>query len=110
MNMKKYILLASILVMALFSFSVVADDYLDQAIQRAEAAVRANDGKILILYATDSKVHATDAKNDKTIDIKHVDEGIKYLDDAMQKGKDENIEAAKKAAAEAIKHFKQARK
>jgi hypothetical protein len=110
MNIKGFTLLISILGMMLFSLNVIADDHLDQAIQRAEAAVRANDGKILVQYATDSKVHATDAKRDKTIDATHIEEGIKSLDDAMKEGKDGNTEAAKKATADAIKHFKQARK
>ena len=110
MHTKTIILYANILIIALFSFSAIAgQSHLDQAIQHAEAAVTSPDGKTIAQHAEESKTHAKAAKNDKT-DAKHVDEGIKCLDDAVKEGNDGNIDAAKKAATDAVEHFKQAAK
>lgn len=108
MNKKTIIIYASILIMALFSFSAVAgQSHLDEAIQHAEAAVTSADGKALAKHAQEAKTHAKAAKNDKT-DAKHVDEGIKCLDSAIKEGNDGNLDAAKKEATDAVNHFKQA--
>ena len=108
--MKTISLYAGILILALFSFgAIAAGSHLDEAIQHAEAAVNSSDGKGVAQHAEESKTHAKAAKNDKT-DAKHVDEGIKCLDDAIKEGKDGNTEAAKKAARDAVNHFKQAAK
>ncbi|MBA3756976.1 MAG: hypothetical protein H0X02_12460 [Nitrosomonas sp.] len=110
MNMKTISLYVSILIMALFSFSAIAaDSHLDQAIQHAEAAITSPDGKAVAQHAEEAKTHAKAAKNDKT-DGKHMDEGIKCLDDAVKEGKAGNTDAAKKAARDAVNHFKQAAK
>lgn len=108
MNKKTIIIYASILIMALLSFGAVAgQSHLDEAIQHAEAAVGSADGKSLAKHAEEAKTHAQAAKNDKT-DAKHLDEGIKCLDGAIKEGSDGNLEAAKKEATDAVKHFKQA--
>jgi len=111
MNKKTIILYASILIMALFSFSAVAagQSHLDQAIQHAEAAATSADGKTVAKHAQEAKTHAKGAKNDKT-DAKHLDEGIKFLDDAIKEGNEGNSDAAKKAATDAVKHLKEAAK
>ncbi|WP_394807352.1 small metal-binding protein SmbP [Nitrosomonas sp.] len=110
MNKKTIIIYVSILIMALFSFSAVAEQsHLDEAIQHAEAAVTSADGKTLAKHAQEAKTHAKAAKNDKT-DAKHVDEGIKCLDSAIKAGNDGNLDVAKKEATDAVNHFKQAAK
>jgi soluble cytochrome b562 len=110
MNKKTIIIYASILIMALLSFSAVAgQSHLDEAIQHAEAAVASADGKTIAKHAQEAKTHAQAAKNDKT-DAKHLDEGIKCLDGAIKEGNDGNLDAAKKEATDAVKHFKQAAK
>jgi hypothetical protein len=105
MHTKTTILYASILIIALFSFSAIAgQSHLDEAIQHAEVAATSSDGKAIAQHAQESKTHAKAAKNDKT-DAKHLDEGIKCLDDAVKEGNDGNIDAAKKAATDAVKPF-----
>jgi hypothetical protein len=108
MHTKTTLLYASILIIVLFSFSAIAgQSHLDQAIQHAETAATSSEGKAIVQHAQESKTHAKAAKNDKT-DAKHLDEGIKCLDDAVKEGNDGNTDAAKKAATDAVKHFKQA--
>jgi len=110
MNKKTIIIYASILIMAFLSFSAVAgQSHLDEAIQHAEAAAASTNGKTIAKHAQEAKTHAKAAKNDKT-DAKHLDEGIKCLDGAIKEGNDGNLDAAKKEAADAVKHFKQAAK
>ena len=110
MNKKTIIIYASILIMTLLSFSAIAgQSHLDEAIQHAEAAVASTDGKTVAQHAEEAKTHAKAAKNDKT-DAKHLDEGIKCLDGAIKEGNDGNLDAAKKEATDAVKHFKQAAK
>lgn len=113
MNMKTITLFTGILIMALFSFGVLAESsHLDQAIQHAESAVKSADGKTVAHHARMAKNHANAAKNqkDRHISRKHLDEGIKCLDDAVKEGVNGNIDAAKQAATDAVKHFKQATK
>jgi len=110
MNKKTIFLYACILMMSLLSFSVVAgQSHLDQAIKHSEAAVTSADGKTIAKHAQEAAIHAKAAKNDKT-DAKHLDEGIKRLEDAVKEGNEGNIDAAKKAATDAVNHFKQAAK
>ena len=113
MNTKAITLFTSILIMALFSFSALAESsHLDQAIQHAESAAKSPDGKTVAHDARMAKNHANAAKSQKYRHIKrkHLDEGIKCLDDAVKEGKDGNTDAAKQAATDAEKHFKQATK
>ncbi|WP_242447343.1 small metal-binding protein SmbP [Nitrosomonas supralitoralis] len=111
MNMKTITLFSSILVMALFSFGAIAESsHLEQAIQHAESAAKSADGKAIAHHARMAKNQANAAKNqrDRIIDRKHLDEGIKCLDDAIKEGEDGDIDEAKQAATDAVKHFKQA--
>jgi hypothetical protein len=108
--MKAVSFYASILIMVLYSISSIAgDSHLDQAIQHTEAALASPDGKGVAQHAQEAKAHANAAKNDKT-DAKHLEDGIKCLDDAVKEGKEGNTDAAKKAARDAVNHFKQAAK
>ncbi len=110
MNIRKIALFVSILMMALLSFGATAgSNHLEQAIQHAETAMTSVDGKTVAQHASEARVHAKSAKNDKS-DSKHLDEGIKCLDDAVKEGTDGNTDAAKKAAKDAVEHFKQATK
>ena len=111
MSVKTMTFFTSIMIMILFSLSAMAgESHLVHAIKHAEAAAAAADGKAVAEHAGQAKTHAIDAKNDKTSksDPKHIDEGIKCLDDAIKEGKSGNTDAAKKAAADAVSHFKQA--
>ena len=113
MNMKIITLFTSILIMAIFSSSVLAESsHLDQAIQHAQAAVKSTDGETVAQHARISKNHANAAKSDRDrqINRKHLDEGIESLDVSVSEGKDGNTEAAQQAATDAIEHFKQATK
>lgn len=115
MNRKIITLLTSILIISLFSFNVFAEDVLDQAIRHAEGATRASDGKAAARHAADSKAQAEvakkdeDEKNNKTA-AKHIEDGIKSLDEVLKVGNEGKTEAAKKAASDAVNHFKQATK
>ncbi|MBS0485305.1 MAG: hypothetical protein JSS06_08875 [Proteobacteria bacterium] len=111
MSVKTMTFFTGIMIMILFSLSAMASEsHLVHAIKHAEAAAAAADGKAAAEHAEKAKTHAIDAKNDKTSksDPKHIDDGIKCLDDAIKEGKGGNTEAAKKAAADAVNHFKQA--
>lgn len=111
--MKTITLFVSILIMSLISFGVLAgSSHLDEAMQHTEAAITSPDGKTVAQHAAEAKTHANAAKNDKQhkVDSKHVDEGIKSLDDAVKEGNGGNTDAAQKAAREALNHFKQAAK
>lgn len=110
MKMKNITLVTSLLILALISFgTVAADSHLDEAIQHAQAAATSSDSKAVVQHATEAITHAKAAKNDKT-DSKHINEGLKCLDDAVKEGNAGNIDAAKKEATDAVKHFKQAAK
>lgn len=111
MSVKIGMFFTSIMIMILFSLSAIAgESHLVHAIKHAEAAAAAADGKAVAEHAEHAKAHAIDAKNNKNAksDPKHIDDGIKCLDDAIKEGKGGNAEAAKKAATDAVTHFKQA--
>ncbi len=111
MSAKTLLFFTSIMIMILFSLSAMAgESHLVHAIKHAEAAAAAADGKAVAEHAGQAKTHAIDAKNDKTSksDPKHIDDGIKCLDDAIKESKSGNTDAAKKAATDAVSHFKQA--
>lgn len=99
--------------MGLLSFGTfAASSNLDQAIQHAAAATKSKEAKSVVEHATEAKKYANASKSDrdKVIDRNHLDEGIKCLTDAVKEGEDGNTDAAKKAAKDAVEHFKQAAK
>ena len=109
--MKTITLFASILIMFLSSLSVHAgDNELIDAIQHTQKAVTAEDGEDVVKHAEMAKGHANAAKNDKYMKVenKQMDDGIKSLNDAIKEGKGGKLEAARKAARDALKHFTQA--
>ena len=99
--------------MALFSFSALAESsHFDQAIQHAVAAAKSDDGEAIANHAKMSKKYANASKSetDRQINRKHLDEGIKSLDEAVKEVNDGDTDAAKHAATDAIRHFNQATK
>jgi hypothetical protein len=102
MNMKLTVLLAGI-VLGLGSFGVYAaeENHLKEAIKHAEAATKGADGKAIAKHAEQSKIHA------KVVD-EHLDAGVKSLEDAIDHGNQGHADMAKKAAEEAVEHFKAA--
>ncbi len=107
--MKTITLFCSALILALVSFSALAESsHLDQAIQHAESAVKSADGKTVAHHARMAKNHANAAKNqrDRVINHTHLNEGIQRLNDAAKEGEEGNTDEAKQAATDAIKHFK----
>lgn len=112
MNIKTNVLYIIILIMSLCSFSALAaENHLDEAIQHAEAAIKATDGKTIAKHAEEAKNHANASKAEKTSAknaASHLDAGIKSLDEAIKQGKSGATDLAKKAAEEAVTHLKQA--
>ena len=109
MNMKTIFI--SFLVMALFSFSALAEsNHLDQAIHHAQSAAKSADGETVAHHARIAKNHANASKSDRdrVINRKHLDQGIERLNDAIKEGEDGDADAAKQAVSDAIEHFRQA--
>lgn len=102
----------SILIIALFSFGAfAAENHLSEAIQHAEAAVQAPDGRTIAQHAEEAKTHANAAKAEKTqapTGGSHLDAGIRSLDEAIKEGNLGAADLARKAAEQAVAHLKQA--
>ena len=96
-------------VLAFSSFSVNAgNSHLEEAIQHTEAATEADGAKSIAQHAEEAKTHANAARAEKS-DDKHLQEGLKCLDDATREARDGKTEEARKAVTDALEHFKQAR-
>ena len=109
--MKAVTFIVSILIMILLSLSAQAgDNELIDAIQHTQKAITASDGDDVVKYAELAKGHANAAKYDKYIKVenKQMDEGIELLNDAIKEGMEGNLEAARKAARDALKLFTKA--
>jgi len=97
--------LLSFLLISLLSMNVLAArSHLELAIQYAEAALYAKDEKTLVGHAQEAKVHANMAKNEN----RHLQQGLQCLDDAVSEAQSGKMNAATKAAKDALDHFKQA--
>ncbi len=112
--MKKILsILSSILVPVVFmvsSFNVHADDtHLKEAIKHTQEAVQAMDAKTIAQHVEEAKNHATAAQSEKPED-KHIQEGLKCLDDALRESRNDEADSARKAAGDALDKFKQAGK
>lgn len=97
-----------ILSMASLSFIVFAKtNHLEQAIQHIEAAIAATNGHVVAEHAEMAKIYINGAKDkeDPEVDLKHLDESIRSLDEAVEKGKNGNPVAAKQAARDALNHL-----
>lgn len=113
MNIKTITFYTSILIiMILFSFSAfAAETHLNEAIQHAEAAVQAPDGKTIAQHAMEAKTHADAAKTERSqaaTGDSHLDAGIRSLDEAIKEGNLGAADLARKAAEQALAHLKQA--
>lgn len=101
------LLIISVLVFSSFSVNA-GNSHLKEAIQHTEAATKASDEKSVAQHAEEAKTHANAAKSEKS-DNKHLQEGLKCLDDATREARDGRLEEAQKAAKDALEHFNQAK-
>ncbi len=106
-------ILFSLFIAALFAFNplnaIAGSSHLKEAIEHTEAATKANDAKAITQHAEEAKTHANAAKSEMS-ENKHLQEGLKSLDEAAQKGRDGKAEEARKAAKDALEHFNQTTK
>jgi len=100
-NMKLASLSAGIL-LTLVSFGAYAgESHMAEALKHAQAAVKADDGKGIAKHADAAKTHAQTASE-------HLSAGITSLNDAIDHGKLDHTDLAKKSAEEAVTHLKAA--
>lgn len=112
MHIKTITLYTSFLIIFFFSLSAfAAGNHLNEAIQHAEVAAKATEGKAISQHAKEAKTHANAAKADKiqaTATNPHLDAGIRSLDEAIKEGNLGAADSARKAAEQAVAHLKQA--
>lgn len=105
------ILYSSFLIFSLFALVACGgEDHLQQAIKYAEAAVIADDGKTIAKRSEIAKIHAFSANNQEKFsssDRIHLAAGIVNLDLAIEEGKYDAEDSARKAARGAMAHFKE---
>lgn len=103
-----------LLIIAFFSLSAcLAENHLHQAIKYSEAAIMADDGETISRHSEIAKIHALLVQNQRNIssaDRIHMAVGIVSLDQAIEKGKYEADDSARKAARTAMSHFKEVTK
>jgi O-acetylhomoserine/O-acetylserine sulfhydrylase-like pyridoxal-dependent enzyme len=78
-----------------------AESHMSEALKHAQAAVKADDGKGIAKHADAAKAHAQTASE-------HLSAGITSLNDAIDHGKLDHTDLAKKSAEEAVTHLKAA--
>ena len=111
----RHYLIGLIILIALSLAACSAENHLEQAIQHTKAASQATEGKSIAKHAQSAKDHATDAKNAKPNQkhsensSDHLVEGIRNLDQAIEKGNLDAVDSAKKAAEDALAHLQQAK-
>lgn len=112
--MKEIILLimVSCLSLSFISFSVLAgmENYLHEAMKHTQAAMSSTNEKAIVQHATEAITQANAAKDEQKYqeDKNFIDEGLRSLDEAVNKGRKGEIEAAQEAARKAFEHFKNA--
>lgn len=90
------------MVLAFCSFGAyAAESHLEQALEHAQASAKATDGKSIAEHADTAKKHAK-------VSDEHLDAGIVSLDEAIEHGKQDHADLAKRAAEEAVTHLKAA--
>jgi hypothetical protein len=90
------------IVLTFCSFGVyAAENHMEEALKHAQASAKATDGKSIAEHADTARKHA------KASD-EHLDAGISSLDQAIEHGKQDHTDMAKKAAEEAVTHLKAA--
>lgn len=94
------LLLGSILTVATFG-TYAGESHMAEALKHAQAAVKADDGKGVAKHADAAKTHAQTASE-------HLSAGLTSLNDAIDHGKLDHTDLAKKSAEEAVTHLKAA--
>jgi Small metal-binding protein len=94
------LLLGSILTVATFG-AYAGESHMAEALKHAQAAVKADDGKGVAKHADAAKTHAQTASE-------HLSAGITSLNDAIDHGKLDHTDLAKKSADEAVTHLRAA--
>ena len=90
------------ILLTLISFGAYAgESHMAEALKHAQAAVKADDGKGIAKHADAAKTHAQTASE-------HLSAGITSLNDAIDHGKLDHTDLAKKSAEEAVTHLKAA--
>jgi hypothetical protein len=90
------------ILLTLASFGAFAgESHMGEALKHAQAAVKADDGKGIAKHADAAKTHAQTASE-------HLSAGITSLNDAIDHGKLDHTDLAKKSAEEAVTHLKAA--
>lgn len=101
----------SIIYILLFVLSAYrTENHLDQAIRYSEAAVLADNRKIISNHLELAKFHALSTLNEKNMssaDRIHLTVGIVSLDQAIENGILETDDSTRKAARVAMAHFKE---
>jgi hypothetical protein len=109
-----FILLTNVLALSFISFSVLAGanaSSFEELLIHTEAAMASSDGKDIVQHATEAINQARvvyDDKHDK-VDITQMDQGLRFLDTAINEATKGEVGAATEAARKALEHFKQAR-
>ncbi len=105
------VLYYGILFIPLFILSACwTENHLHQAIRYSEAAIVADDGETIAKHSEKAKAHAYFVPNQNNIspaDRIHLAVGIVSLDQAIEKGKHEADDLARKAVRGAVAHFKE---
>lgn len=94
------LLLGTILTVSTFA-GYAGESHMAEALKHAQAAVKADDGKGVAKHADVAKTHAQTASE-------HLTAGITSLNDAIDHGKLDHTDLAKKSAEEAVTHLKAA--
>ena len=101
-------------VFLIFSFFFLTacsnENHLSQSIRYSEAAIIADDGRTIAKYSEIAKIHAFSVNSNNKLsfsDCIHLAAAIINLDQAIEKGKYEDNDSARKAARSAMAHFKE---
>ncbi|NOU22442.1 MAG: hypothetical protein HOO93_11785 [Methyloglobulus sp.] len=100
-NMKLTALSACIILTVATFGAYAGESHMAEALKHAQAAVKADDGKGVAKHADAAKTHAQTASE-------HLSAGITSLNDAIDHGKLDHTDLAKKSAEEAVTHLKAA--
>lgn len=100
-NMKLAALSAGIILTFAAFGAYAGESHMAEALKHAQAAVKADDGKGIAKHANAAKTHAQTASE-------HLNAGITSLNDAIDHGKLDHTDLAKKSAEEAVTHLKAA--
>lgn len=110
MNEKTFMTLINLLALCVISFNVLAgSSHLDEVIKHTEQAISAPGGISLAQHAAEAKQHAKAVKEDEADPTKHINQGIRRLEDAIGEGNNGNYDVARQEAIKALEHFRAAK-